>query len=115
MKCKFCNKEMINGHLYWGTYVNVCKNHDVFYAENENFSLFGKDGKEIRINKDGEIYFSNFGARSIHMKNLTYFKGYVYGLGSATKKLIVNTEHIEVNIDNFDRIVEKLNKLVIFS
>jgi len=115
MKCKYCNKNMVNGHFQWGDYVNVCKNHDVLYVEHENWTLFGKDGNEIRINKNGEIYFSNFGGRSLHVKDVTYFKGYVYGLSANSKKLVMNTEDIEVDINNFDRIVEKLNKLVMFS
>lgn len=115
MRCKFCNKDMVNSHFSWSEYVNICKNHDVIYVEHPNWTLFGKDGNEIRISKKGEVFFSKFAARSIHVKESTYFRGHIYGHETESKSLIMNTEELEVDINNFDKIVKKLEKLVPFA
>lgn len=115
MICKFCNEEMKNCHFSWTEYVDICKNHDVIYIEHDNWTMFGKDGCEIRISKKGDVYYSKFGGRSLHIKEPTYFKGYVYGHNTFSKKLIMGTEDIEINVNNFDKVVKKLEKLVMFS
>lgn len=106
---------MINAHFSWGDYVNVCKNHDVLYVEHDRWTLFGKDGNELRISKRGEIFFSKFAARSLHINEPTYFKGHIYGHDTISKSLVMDVEELEVDIDNFDKVVDKLNKLVPFA
>jgi len=109
--CGFCGKEMIEQECaYVSNYISIysCSNHDVFYLIiiGDDYELFAKDGYEI-VNSNGEGFLSKI--------DIGWFDNPedVYGLSKG--KTILRTDPINVDIYTFDKVINKLKKLVPFA
>lgn len=119
MKCKFCNEDMLNGYLVSGHDIFACKNHDVIYMETDNCMYFGKDGFCFFVHKNSEDVFLVKNLKPPVFKKelekyVNYFKGIMYA-DFVSYRVLCKTESIDIDIYNFDKMVEKLIKLKAFS
>lgn len=118
MKCKFCNQDMLHAYLSSGHDIFACKNHDVIFLETDNSYLFGKDGFCFYAHKNVKNTFLIKNLKPpVFKKELEryvgYFKGFMY-TDFVSYKVLCEVESIDVDIYNFDKMVEKLNKLKAF-
>lgn len=109
--CGFCGKEMVEQeYAYISNYISIysCGNHDVFYLIiiGGDYELFGKDGYEI-VNSNGEGFLSRVGMGKFDKPEDVY--------GSEKGKIVLRTDPIDVDIYTFDKVVDKLKKLVPFA
>jgi len=116
MKCKFCDREMVKDYLSSGHEIFGCKNHEVLYLEMQYCTFFGKDGLCFFVRKNSDDVFL---VRNVekpfymeHFNCIYYFKGMMYI--DCRYDILIKTKSIDVDIYNFDKVVEKLSKFKAF-